>query len=40
MDTAIGKLASKDILQSKKDQEELNKKIKNVENIIKGENNV
>lgn len=39
MDTAIGKLASKDILQSKKDQEELNKKIKNVENIIKGENN-
>lgn len=40
MDTALRKLTSKDFPQSKFDQEELTKKIQDVENARKGGNNV
>ncbi len=40
MDTALGKLTSKDFPQSRLDQEDLTKKIQDVENARKGGNNV
>lgn len=40
MNIALGKLTSKDFPQSKFDQEDLTKKIQNVENARKGGNNV
>jgi len=40
MNIALGKLTSKDFPQSKFDQEDLSKKIKDVENARKGGNNV